>query len=82
MTKDEALEELRIIVSKLSDFLNSTDPRAAVNNIVPVNAGFTLSALDDACRGVLSWVEEQTKLEKEKEKSPVSQYVDSGNTFL
>ena len=66
MTKDEALEEVRVTVSKFSDFLNETDPGHAINIIEPVNAGFTLSMLDDACRRVLSWIEEQKKQELER----------------
>lgn len=70
MTKDAALEELRGTVSRFSDYLNETDPGHAINIIEPVNAGFTLCTLDEACRMVLSWIDEQTKLEREKEKFP------------
>ena len=72
MTQREALEEIRFTVSKFNDFLNDTDPGHAINIIEPVNAGFTLSALDYTCREFLSRVEEQKKqeLEREKEKSP------------
>lgn len=63
MTKSEALEEVRDAVSRLHDFLNATDPEHAINIIEPVNAGFTLSELDDTCRRVLSWIDEQTKQE-------------------
>ena len=66
MTKREALEEVRVTVSKFNDYLNETDPGHAINIIEPVNAGFTLSMLDDACRRVLSWVEEQAKKELER----------------
>jgi len=73
MNKDEALEEVRYTVSKFNTFLNETDPKHAINIIEPVNAGFTLSALDYACKATLSWIDEQMQqeLEREKEKSPV-----------
>jgi len=71
MTKDEALEEVRVTVSKFSDFLNERDPEHAINVIEPIKAGFTLFTLDNACKEALSWIDEQTKVEREKEKSPV-----------
>lgn len=69
MNKDEALEEVRSTVSKFYDFISDVDPMSPINVIDPVNAGFTIFALDDACREFLSRVEEQVKLEREKEKS-------------
>jgi len=66
MTKQQALEEVRDTVSKFNNFLNDTDPKHAINVIEPVNAGYTLDKLANTCMEVLSWIDEQTKMELER----------------
>lgn len=64
---EEGLEEVRSTVSKFYDFISDADPISPINVVDLANAAFTRSTLDYACKEFLSRVEEQMRLEREKE---------------